>query len=558
MAPKFIIRITITSLVLALFTTILPTPALAASSADISPFKEHIVKFYLDPALVPDLEYAKIVLSKYISDMNTILEKNTNRRLIFDPETNIIATSTKPQTDSAKSPLATQGFEIWVYAVRTDGQISYGGYAGMDISGAGVLAGLKWTRLYDPDNLDATNVFDYSIQLNNMLHELAHVFGAGIGEYYNLANIIDTTNAVPSLNIKLGDPQDAFWSDKPDFMSDPLLKLTRASTRSEYLGAVQYSNLTAAIINGDYRNGIPSFDHFTVQVLDENDQPLPEANVQVWSIYNTSELLHDAMTDENGLVDLAWGGSGSPHIASNFLRLVKVYKDNIPVAQPRYISIFDSDIAQLVMQSDLYMVTFRATPIQPESSDNNIDVFNAIGNQDGWILESNEASNKGGSMNYQATKLNIGDDTANKQYIAILSFDTSSIPDNAVITAVTLKVKYAGISGTLPFKTHGKLLADIPNGSFSNNPAIQLGDFIATVGKKAVLAFTNNKVDNWYSQSFNSTDFQYINLLSDITQFRLRFAKDDNNDSGADYLKIYSGNAPLTYRPQLIITWHLP
>jgi hypothetical protein len=490
--------------------------------------------------------------------MNTILEKNTNRRLIFDPETNIVITSTKPHTDNARSPLPTQGFEIWAYAVRTDGQISYGGYAGMDMSGAGVLAGLKWTRLYDPDNLGAASVLDYSIQLNNMLHELAHVFGAGIGEYYNLANIIDTTNAVPSLNIKLGDPQDAFWSDKPDFMSDPLLRITYANTRSKYLETVQYSNLTAAIINGDYRNGVPSFDHFTVQVLDENDQPISGANVKVWSIYNTSELLYDAMTDENGLVDLAWGGSGSPHIASNFLRLVKVYKDNIPVAQPRYISIFDSDIAQLVMQSDLYVVTFRATSVQPESSDNNMDVFNSIGNQDGWILESSEASNKGGSMNYKAAKLNIGDDAANRQYIAILSFNTSNIPDNAVVTAVTLKVKYAGVAGTLPFKTHGRLLADIPNDSFGNNPALQLGDFKATASKKAVLAFTNSKVDNWYSQSFSPTDFQYLNLLTDITQFRLRFAKDDNSDSGADYLKIYSGNAGAVDRPQLNITWHLP
>jgi hypothetical protein len=42
------------------------------------------------------------------------------------------------------------------------------------------------------------------------------------------------------------------------------------------------------------------------------------------------------------------------------------------------------------------------------------------------------------------------------------------------------------------------------------------------------------------------------------TQFRLYFAKDDNDDNGADSMRFYSGNAPITNRPQLIVEYYTP
>jgi len=46
--------------------------------------------------------------------------------------------------------------------------------------------------------------------------------------------------------------------------------------------------------------------------------------------------------------------------------------------------------------------------------------------------------------------------------------------------------------------------------------------------------------------------------LTGITQFRLRFGKDDNNDYGVDFLNIYSGNADISNRPQLVIKYYMP
>jgi hypothetical protein len=84
-----------------------------------------------------------------------------------------------------------------------------------------------------------------------------------------------------------------------------------------------------------------------------------------------------------------------------------------------------------------------------------------------------------------------------------------------------------------------------------------LGTLKPPASKSKVLIFTKNKVDNWYSQSFSLDDFQYINLTG-VTQFRLRFAKDDNNDFGADFLKIDSGETVVADQPQLIIEYILP
>jgi hypothetical protein len=552
MAPKFFSKIAIFVFILALFA--IPAPVLAGSPAELSPTNTHSIKFYLDPALVTDPQAVKLSLAKYVADMNTILAKNTNRQLAFDPETGLILTASKPQTDSAQLPLPTEGFEIWVNARHTDQQFSYGGYAGVDISGAGVLAGLNWTRIYDPDILSGNAVKDYSLQINNMLHELAHVFGAGIGEYYSLASVTDTTGVEPLLNINLSNPADAYWSDKPDFKTDPLLRVTYSASRADYLAAVQYSTLTAAVLNGAYRNGLPSLDRYTVQVLDENDQPVAGANVKVWSVLAlapyTSQLLQDVLTDENGLVELEWGGAGHIHNSDNLLRLIKVYQDGVSLAEPRYLSIFDLDLAKFALGSDTHTVIFKSSPAAK------LAIFTSAAAYDGFLLEKTAKSNLGGSMNAQATTFRLGDDVLNRQYKAILSFDTSSLPDHAIVTAVTLKIKQSGApAGKNPFNTQGNLSADIRNGAFGNANALTLKDFNASASVNQTGLFAKTPVDGWYRAVVDTHGLGSLSTTG-VTQFRLSFTR-ANNNLRADYINFFSGN-DANNAPQLEITYILP
>jgi Tol biopolymer transport system component len=187
------------------------------------------------------------------------------------------------------------------------------------------------------------------------------------------------------------------------------------------------------------------------------------------------------------------------------------------------------------------------------------NAFCSSGAYDGWVLESSETSNQGGSLNRNGTWLYIGDDAANRQYRAILSFNTASLPDEAEITNVTLKIWRSTKVGTDPFITHGKLLIDVRKGAFSNNPALQLIDFQAPASQRATGYIIKSPRAFWYQAVWTSDISTYINKTG-ITQFRLRFYKDDNNDNGADYIKVVSGNdnALGGSCPTLTVEYRLP
>ena len=52
-------------------------------------------------------------------------------------------------------------------------------------------------------------------------------------------------------------------------------------------------------------------------------------------------------------------------------------------------------------------------------------------------------------------------------------------------------------------------------------------------------------------------DLGFISKVG-VTQFRLFFSLDDNDDLGADYLKFFSGNSTTANMPQLIVTYYTP
>ena len=199
-----------------------------------------------------------------------------------------------------------------------------------------------------------------------MLHELAHVFGAGIGEYYTLSNIKDTTGISPLLNIDLSDSDNVFWKDKSDFRTDPLLqnpvRTTESfSSREALLAFVQFSSLTAAVISGDYRNSEPTVDlsNMIIDVIDSNGSPIEMANAKIWSIVGNapyqSQLIVDTFTNDRGQIAFAWGGSANPHNIYDLLRLIKVYKDGY-IASAKYVSIFDADIEKLVNNNEQFHI----------------------------------------------------------------------------------------------------------------------------------------------------------------------------------------------------------
>jgi uncharacterized delta-60 repeat protein len=185
--------------------------------------------------------------------------------------------------------------------------------------------------------------------------------------------------------------------------------------------------------------------------------------------------------------------------------------------------------------------------------------FKSNAPQDGWVLESLENSNVGGIINAASTVLMVGDNAQNKQYRSILSFDTSTLPGKAVITKATLRLRMQAVAGNPgPFATLGYLLVDIKKGSFDNS-ALETGDFQAAASKNNIGRLTTLLGNfNWYQLVINPVDYTFINL-NGSTQFRLRFATDDDNDAVADYIRFFSGDyATATARPTLVIEYYLP
>jgi len=200
--------------------------------------------------------------------------------------------------------------------------------------------------------------------------------------------------------------------------------------------------------------------------------------------------------------------------------------------------------------------TFTLTPTQTPMT----VTLQSVAAQDGWVLESSETSNVGGSMNSAATTFYLGDDTTKKQYRGILSFSTgAALPDTAVITGVTLKVKQQAIlGGGNPVSIFQGFMADIKNGYFGTT-ALQASDFQAAANA-TYGPFVLAPVSGWYSINLTGGK-AYVNKLSTgsgLTQIRLRIKLDDNNNAIANYLSLYSGNAPAANRPQLVITYYVP
>ena len=194
-----------------------------------------------------------------------------------------------------------------------------------------------------------------------------------------------------------------------------------------------------------------------------------------------------------------------------------------------------------------------------EGGGSNSITFTSIGSEDGWVRESGENTNFGSSSNSTGTgtsALRPGDNRRDRQYKAILSFDTSALPDGATIVSATLRLQRGTVVGTNPFQTHGSLRADISTGGFGGSTALAPVDFQApaTATQVATLSNAPSNLD-WSEGALNAAGLQAIHLQG-RTQLRIEFDLDDNDDNGNDYIGYYSGdNSDSSRHPQLVVVY---
>jgi len=204
-------------------------------------------------------------------------------------------------------------------------------------------------------------------------------------------------------------------------------------------------------------------------------------------------------------------------------------------------------------ESEIFIAKYR---LAAEST----STFESQGAQDGYVRELNEGSGTGSGVFAAAADpyaVSIGDDNLKRQYVAVLSFDTSTIPDGATISSVTLRLVRSTQVGDNPFVSLPPLVVDVKTGALNGNTALEAADFQAAVDASGVATMSEPLVNGATSSgSFNLAGRNAINKTG-VTQLKVRFTLDDDNDAVIDGMGFYSGeNATPANRPKLDVTYY--
>ena len=183
--------------------------------------------------------------------------------------------------------------------------------------------------------------------------------------------------------------------------------------------------------------------------------------------------------------------------------------------------------------------------------------FRSIGTEDGYVAESPPGSGLGGYVYPTFTTLHVGDQVNGGQVKMVLSFDTSSLPDDAMILGARLRLRRVGYYGSTGFDSLGRLLVDVQTGSFGGNAALQTSDFQAAATAPAVGSL-NDPVTNgdlWSIGSLDAAGLAAINKTG-RTQVRIGFELPGNANGVADRTLYASGDDPTaTQQPELDVTY---
>jgi len=165
------------------------------------------------------------------------------------------------------------------------------------------------------------------------------------------------------------------------------------------------------------------------------------------------------------------------------------------------------------------------------------------GNEDGWTTGSTTGT----------TGILLGDNGLSVYY-GIVSFDTSSLPDDATIIGARFYVTRSALTGVNPFSSGalGIPRVDVAEGTFGGL-GIEAADASAPATASNAGFLAGSATSNGYAVGVEITGSGLAAInLSGTTQFRMSFPN-VGSGSGADAVTLYDGDntAPLTGFPTL-------
>ena len=184
-------------------------------------------------------------------------------------------------------------------------------------------------------------------------------------------------------------------------------------------------------------------------------------------------------------------------------------------------------------------------------------MFTAGNGSDFWVQECSGKSGERCLVDSDETSLVVGRSPEGKQVRSILAFDTSPLPDQALITSVKLKLKMTGMKGANPLNDQNKLVLDVCTSrsrQAARNLTMELNNGLTCIND--VGGFEKRPNRGWYTADLDQDAIRSFGLKG-ILRFRIRLKGVESMKTGRVFVLFDRGSSGGSNGPVLLVRYTL-
>ena len=219
---------------------------------------------------------------------------------------------------------------------------------------------------------------------------------------------------------------------------------------------------------------------------------------------------------------------------------------------------FDNDGIYLPLDNCPSIANPNQTDADKDGIGNPCDIesitWNAVANEDGYVLESSNGSNTGGSVSTSSTTTYVGDSAQKREYKTFISVSGATVPQNATVTEATLSLYKTATYGSPTSLGNLSALIAVPQFGASGLTA---SDYQALPSISDSCGTVNTPTNATTHTLLLST--ACLNLLPNVGGIQLKLAyPNNNNNSSQDNFRYGTGNqTTVSRRPVMTMKYIL-